>query len=78
MHDSAHWKRLVESYEFCDEELSQLYESWYLSNCLDTTANERDTILKFINWARDELKHQLNEPRAPDGKSFLERAAEGS
>ena len=34
---------------------------------------ELDIIAKFVKWCLDKDMEDLNEPRCPDGKSFLER-----
>jgi hypothetical protein len=59
--------RVIFSKNFIDHLIFK-YEHWMLEH-----GKDNEEIDKFIEWCKKEEQEYLNVPRAPDGKSFLER-----
>ncbi len=60
-------------YEFCKEELCNLYNDIIIFNNPQFTKLEKDAIVHFVDYCLKRLDIAINCPRSPDGKSFKQR-----
>jgi len=60
-------------YQFCKEELSNIYMGWLLQEAIDYSQQQRATVIDFIEFAQKDLNSSIHEPRAKDGLSFYQR-----
>jgi hypothetical protein len=63
--------------EECSDHILSRYES-YLFDHPYITQSEQQTVARFVEWCRQEDKHAIDTPRAPDGKSFRQRRDNGN